>query len=71
MSRIITTNSHGAKPMTTIIGVVLNNEYNPLINEINAISNELGISRSAVIRHLLCESVGFEPQKHATIYSKS
>ena len=50
-----------------IIGVAFNDEYKPVTDEINALANELGISRSFILREIICEAFGFTPAKEMNL----
>jgi hypothetical protein len=50
-----------------IISVGFNDEYKPITNEINALAHELGISRSFIVREVICEAFGFTPTKEMNL----
>lgn len=43
------------------IGLQLTTDYTPLIKEIDAMAQKKGISRSAIVRELLCDAFQFTP----------
>ena len=53
-----------------IVGVGFNEEYKPLIEQIDSVADELGISRSFVIREILCEAFNFTPKKEMHLYKR-
>lgn len=45
----------------TQIGVSFTDDYTPLLEEINIIAKEANVTRSAVIRTILCDALHFTP----------
>ena len=52
------------------ISVCFTDDYDPIVEEINAISKELGISKSFIIRDIICEAFGFTPKKECRFHKK-
>jgi hypothetical protein len=50
-----------------IISVGFNDEYKLVTDEINSLANELGISRSFILREIICEAFGFTPTKEMNL----
>jgi len=53
-----------------IIGVVFNDEYDPVLDKVDAIANELGISSSFLILDIICEAFNLMPVKEPILYKK-
>ena len=44
------------------IGIPFTEDYKPLLEEIDAIAKEANVSRSAVVRSILCDAFQFTPK---------
>jgi hypothetical protein len=52
------------------IYVGFNDEYKLVVDEIDAIATELGVSRAFVIREIICEAFNFQPAREMPLFKK-
>lgn len=50
--------------------VYFNENYEPALQKLEELSRDLGISKSGIVRDIVCDFFGYVPEKEMPIYKK-